>query len=75
MRCQILFSRKNKKTIVSLLSAESAQSMLSVKVKVFNDCKQTIITAPDIFFLVISFDIFLFLHINICCGYSLEVFQ
>ena len=31
MKCQILFSRKNKKNITNLLSAESAHSMVSVK--------------------------------------------
>ena len=31
-------------------SAESAHSMVSVKVKVFNDCGQTRNTAPDDFF-------------------------
>ena len=31
MKCQIFFSRKNKKNITSLLSAESAHSMVSVK--------------------------------------------
>ena len=30
MKCQILFSKKNKKNIVSLSSAESAQNMISV---------------------------------------------
>ena len=31
MKCQILFSRKNKKNIISLSSAESANSVLGVK--------------------------------------------
>ena len=31
MKCQILFSRKNKKDITNLPSAESAHSMVSVK--------------------------------------------
>ena len=31
MKCQILFSRKDKKTIISLSSAESAHSMASVE--------------------------------------------
>ena len=48
MMCQILFSRK--KNIASLSSAESAHSMISVKVKLFNDCEQTMNTAPDDFF-------------------------
>ena len=30
MRCQILFSRKNKKNIISLSSAESAHGMVSI---------------------------------------------
>ena len=30
MKCQILFSRKNKKNITNLSSAESAHSMVSV---------------------------------------------
>ena len=30
MKCQILFSRKNKKNIISLSSAEFARSMVSV---------------------------------------------
>ena len=32
MKCQILFSRKNKKYITSLSSAESAHSVLSVNI-------------------------------------------
>ena len=32
MKCQILFSRKNKKNISNLPSAESAHSVLSIKV-------------------------------------------
>ena len=31
MKCQILFSRKNKKNIANLSSAESAHSIVSVK--------------------------------------------
>ena len=31
MKCQILFSRRNKKNITNLLPAESAQSMVNVK--------------------------------------------
>ena len=31
MKCQILFSRKNKKNINNLLSTDSAHSMVSVK--------------------------------------------
>ena len=31
MKCQILFSRKNKKNMISLSSAEFAHSMVSVK--------------------------------------------
>ena len=31
MKCQILFSRKNNENTISLLSAEFAQSMVSVK--------------------------------------------
>ena len=42
--------------------------------KVFNECKQTKDTAPDVFyFSVMSFDIIL--HENICYGYSLQVPQ
>ena len=33
MKCQILFSRKNKKNITSLSSAESALSVVSVKLR------------------------------------------
>ena len=33
MKCQILFSRKNKKNIISLSSAESAHSVVSAKVE------------------------------------------
>ena len=50
MKCQILCSRKNQKNNISLASAEFAQSIESVKIKM----------------------VFLFLHPNICCGYSLE---
>ena len=32
MKCQILFSRKNKKNIISLSSAEFVHSMVNVKV-------------------------------------------
>ena len=32
MKCQILFSGKNKKNLINLLSAESAHSVLSVNV-------------------------------------------
>ena len=35
MKCQVLFSMKNKKTIISLPSAEFAHSMVSVKVFFF----------------------------------------
>ena len=31
MKCQILFSRKNKKTITNMSSAESPHSLVSVK--------------------------------------------
>ena len=47
MKCQVLFSKKN---IISLSSAESAHSVISVKFEVFNECKQTVNTAPDVFF-------------------------
>ena len=33
MKCQILFSTKNKKNIIKLSSAESAHSVVSVKYK------------------------------------------
>ena len=33
MKCQILFSRKNKKNIISFSSAEFAQSMVSVIIR------------------------------------------
>ena len=36
MKCQILFSRKNKKNIISLWSAEFAHSIVSVKVTSLN---------------------------------------
>ena len=45
MTCQVLFSRRNKKNIVILSPAKSAHSTVSVKVKVFNECKQTMNTA------------------------------
>ena len=35
MHCQILFSRKNKKNIISLLSAEFAHSMVSDNVLLY----------------------------------------
>ena len=47
MMCQILFSRKN---IASLSFAESAHSMINVKVKIINDCEQRMNTAPDDFY-------------------------
>ena len=31
MKCHILFSRKNRENIISLLSAESAHSVVSIK--------------------------------------------
>ena len=34
MKCQILFSRINKKNIISLSSAESAHSLVSVEVPI-----------------------------------------
>ena len=40
MKCQILFSRKNKKSIISLLSAEFAHSVVSVKVDPFSEGRQ-----------------------------------
>ena len=33
MMCQILFSRKNKKNLINLLSAESVHSMVSVSIR------------------------------------------
>ena len=42
MKCQILFSRKNKKSIISLLSAELASSMVSVKVNQYASEKTTL---------------------------------
>ena len=50
MKCQILFSRKSKKNIVRLSSAGSAHSMVSVKLKVFNNCKQTMNKTPEVLF-------------------------
>ena len=76
MKCVILFSRQNKKKYCQFVIclAESAHSTVRVKVKVFNECKQTKDTAPDVFyFSVLSFDIIL--HENICYGYTLEVPQ
>ena len=35
MKCQILFSRKNKKNIINLLSAENGQRVVKVKVCLF----------------------------------------
>ena len=35
MKCQILFSRKNKKNVTNLSSAELAQRVVKVKVLVF----------------------------------------
>ena len=44
MKCQILFSGKNKKNIISLSSAENAQRVVKVKVVVhvisINKCNQ-----------------------------------
>ena len=47
MKCQILFSRKSKKNIISLSSAESADSMVRVKDNFSNfwiDCLQSILS-------------------------------
>ena len=38
MKCQILFSGKNKKNIIILSSAENAQRVVKVKVAVYNEC-------------------------------------
>ena len=62
MKCLILFSRQNKVNVVNFMFviclAESAHSMASVKVKVFNECKQTKNIALDVFyFSMMSFDI------------------
>ena len=35
MKCQILFSGKNKKNIISLSSAENAQRVVKVKAQLF----------------------------------------
>ena len=49
MKCHILFSRKNKKNIINLLSAESAHSVVSVNNKRINTCicfsKETLIVS------------------------------
>ena len=63
MKCQILFTRKNKKNIVSLSSAEPAHILVSVKVKVFSDCKETMKTPLDVFIFK-SFDVLLFVLIR-----------
>ena len=36
MKCQILFSRKNKKNIISLSSAKFAHSMVSVPIRLYH---------------------------------------
>ena len=47
MKCQILFSRKNKKNIICLSSAESAHSMVSVN-------RKNLLTEGEIFPLKIA---------------------
>ena len=37
MKCQILFSGKNKKNIINLSSAENAQRVVKVKMKLLKD--------------------------------------
>ena len=59
MKCQILFSGKNKKNNIILSSAENAQRVVKVKEK----------------YLMIVLELFSpILHKNICCGYSLKGF-
>ena len=47
MKCQILFSRKNKKNIISLSSAESASSLISVKALVTTAADGNIISFSE----------------------------
>ena len=50
MKCQILYYNKNKIKVISSSSAESAHSMVSVKVKVFNDYANNEHSSTCIFF-------------------------
>ena len=43
MKCQILFYRKNKKRIVNLSSAESAQRVVRLNKKALLDCIMAVI--------------------------------
>ena len=40
MKCQILFSGKNKKNIINLSSAENAQRVVKVKHILFHSCSK-----------------------------------
>ena len=80
MKCQILFSRKNKKNISKCHLMKFLPSMQSITLCLmkhyicmkFCENNITIITiAPD--WRGIHIILFLFLHENLCCGYSLEV--
>ena len=62
MKCQILFSRKNKKNIISLPSAKNAQRVVKVKP---HFCKVKLGFAGVYIIFLISAE-------NIDCGYSLE---
>ena len=54
MICQILFSRKNKKNIFNLSSAESAHSVVSVKLRIKNsDCLEILVTLERLFALTV----------------------
>ena len=60
MKCQILFSGKNKKNSINLSSAENAQRVVKVKDMVLFFFNQKSFIAPDkMFFQLKSTDIFL----------------
>ena len=49
MKCQILFSRKNKKNIINLLSAENAHRVVKVKFFPFRSVSQYLLVLQVIF--------------------------
>ena len=57
MKCQILFSRKNKKNISSWLSAENAHSVVSVKVYPVKRTKLMVEITKCNFLFISSFDV------------------
>ena len=61
MKCQILFSRKNKKNITNLSSAESVNSVVSVKDSLFK------ILADKILFFFFFFSFSEKIRLNISC--------